>query len=178
MNQNYYGYPGPYGPSDYYRDARQFPDYPAPAPVPAPTYQNGSQNYQPAPPAPSAAPTQPPQNRKIIRVPGPKYVHDYIMQPNDQEIFIDANYPIMYIKESDKLGTGVTTAYNMTEINFEELLNSENGVSFENLMVTREEFDELKNDLSRLSERFDRMDQDNRSPKQNYNKKPNREESK
>lgn len=174
MNQNYYGYPGPYGPSDYYRDARQFSDYPAPPQ----TYQNGSQNYQPAPLAPSATPAQPSQNRKIIRVPGPKYVHDYVMQPNDQEIFIDANYPIMYIKESDKLGTGVTTAYNMTEINFEELLNSENGSSFENLMVTREEFDELKSDLSRLSERFNRLDQDCRPSKQNYNKKPNREEPK
>lgn len=167
-NQNNYGYPGPCGPSDYYRDPRQFPDYPQ-------TYQNGTPNYQPTPPVVNQTP-----NADFIRVPGPQYVHDYVVNPCERLMFLDINRPIMYMKEADKIGKATTTAYSMTEINFEDLLNSENGAPISNLMVTREEFDNMKEELNRLMDRFDRLDQDYRPSKQNYNKKPNnsREESK
>lgn len=168
-NRNNYGYPEPYGPSDYYRDARQFPDYPQP-------YQNGTQNYQPNPPIVTPSP-----NADFIRVPGPQYVHDYIVNPGDRVMFLDINRPIMYMKEADKIGKATTTAYSMTEINFDDLLDTENGAPISNLMVTRKEFDEMRSELNCLTDRFDRFNQDYRQNKQNYNKKTNtnnREESK
>lgn len=179
---NPYGYPNPYPTSDYYRDSRRFPE-------PPPGYQNGGQMYQ----NPSSAgypsgeqtqwnTTQPAVTNQVptndfIRVSGPKAVYDFVLQPNQRVQLFEVNRPIMYIKETDKLGTASIGAYNITEINFEELLNAELNGSNVNLSVSRNEIDDLRKQMDALTERMNQYDSKGNQSKQQYHNK-NKEETK
>lgn len=158
-----YGYPDCYPRPDYYRDSS--PSSTIPPSASSANYQNESQT------ANIMATVS-----DIPRVPGPKAIHDHVLQPGQKIIAFDANNPILYIKEADNLGA-TTSAYNLTEIDFMAILNAENGGAPVRLTVSREELDVLRNQISELAERLNRMDQNSNRNKQIFNKN-NKEEAK
>lgn len=106
-----------------------------------------SYGYQP-PVQPEMQPVQQIQkttNCEFIFVNGIQQVKDHIVQPGCVRYFLDNNEPVLYEKKADNLGSSQIRAYNMTEID----VNNVQACTQANT-VTRDEFNMLSAKINQL----------------------------
>lgn len=99
--------------------------------------QNYPQNY----PQPQSCEVG--SNCDFINVNGVNQVLEHVVKPGQKLYFLDNNKPIMYTKEANSLGTTVTKAFAVSEIDIDTLINKPNeAISMSD--VSREELDEMR----------------------------------
>lgn len=99
--------------------------------------QNYPQNY-PQPQSCEAG-----SNCDFINVNGVNQVLEHVVKPGQKLYFLDNNKPIMYTKEANSLGTTVTKAFAVSEIDIDTLINKPNeAISMSD--VSRELLDEMR----------------------------------
>lgn len=154
----------------------------------APTPYNGVQPNNFANPNQIAPP---PQNQQVpiqsncdfITAPGPEFVKDYIVRPNQKLFFLDSNHPILYVKEADSVGISKTEAMSLEKIDFDSLFPKTTQTA--STGVTETEFKGLSDDIRNLVGRLQNLedevsqikatksDNSNNSNNQKHNRRDN-----
>lgn len=92
-------------------------------------------------------------NCDFINVNGVNQVLEHVVKPGQKLYFLDNNKPIMYTKEANSLGTTVTKAFSVSEIDLDTLINKPNeAISMSE--VSRELLDEMRCKIEDLEARM------------------------
>lgn len=100
--------------------------------------------------------------QELIRVNGLQGAQTYQMAPNSTVALFDGNSDIMYIKQTDGAGFG-----NIRKFSFTEILDNQQVSQPSNDFVSREEFENFKNEMMDYGKQFVQQDLDTIKSKSN-----------